>query len=50
MFACFHCRYMDNLFNIMSYAPSVTCNLYFTRGQVAKMQWVLSKFQSHLGK
>jgi hypothetical protein len=41
---------MDNLFNLMSYTPFASCYLYFTRGQIAKMQWVLSKFQSRLGK
>jgi hypothetical protein len=44
------CRYMDNLFNIMAYSPSPFCTLYFTRGQIARMQWVLSKSQSRLGK
>jgi hypothetical protein len=38
------------VFNIMSYVPSYACTLYFTRGQISRMQWVLSKSQARLGK
>ena len=39
---------MDNVFNIMSYTPE-DCSLYFTRGQIARMQSVLSDSQNRLG-
>lgn len=46
--SCPRFKYIDNIFNVMSYAPP-ECQFYFTRGQVKRMQTVLGTTQARLG-
>jgi hypothetical protein len=42
-------RYIDDLWNIMSYSPA-QCRLYFTRGQVRRMQASVGKYTPRYGR
>jgi hypothetical protein len=46
---CTKDRYVDDVWDIMSYSPAL-CRLYFTRGQVARMQALISKYMPAYGK
>jgi hypothetical protein len=41
--------YIDNLWNVMSYSPAI-CRMFFTRGQVQRMQASLGKYTPRYGK